>query len=278
MATTGELGPELLRRTADLVGQLIEQARQGGAERIGVVGTDALRNAADGAALADRIRQQSRQQLRILTGETEARLSYLGGTAYWVPSGEPATVVDVGGGSTEVVHGLGSRPVNGTSLKMGSDRILLGIKAADPPTARQRADAELRISMMLEGAPDAAQKGMLIANGGTASNLPVLLGAWRPLPDSKEALRDEGPREPWFTLNRDNIDQAVHLTATHSSAEVARRTGLSPARARLMAGGVLILLGLLERYQATELVVTERGLRDGVLLRLAAASARPRRA
>lgn len=269
MAASGQLGEELLQHTATLVGQLVEQARAEGADRIGLVGTEALRNATDGAALGDRIRQQCRQQLRILTGEAEARLSYLGATAFRVPPGEPATVVDIGGGSTEVVHGLGSRPVNGTSLRMGSDRLLIAVKAADPLTARQRVDAELRISMMLEEAPDAARQGVLIATGGTASNLPVLLGAWRPFPDSKDALRDEGPREPWITLNRDNIDRAVQETSTRSSAEVAIRTGLSPARARLMAGGVLVLLGLLERYQAREVVVTERGIRDGVLLRLA---------
>jgi exopolyphosphatase/guanosine-5'-triphosphate,3'-diphosphate pyrophosphatase len=273
VASTGELGPELLQRTAELVGQLIDQARSDGAERVGLVGTEALRNAADGAALRDRIRQQCKQQLRILTGEAEARLSYLGGTAFRVPAGQPATVIDVGGGSTEVVHGLGSRPVNGISLKLGSDRILLAIKASDPPTARQRVDAEMRISMLLEAAPEAAQQGELIASGGTASNLPVLLGVWRPFPDSKDTLRDEDSRESWITLNRENIEQAVHLTAAHSSAEVAMRTGVSPARARLMAGGVLVLLGLLERYRAQELVVTERGLRDGVLLRLASAAA-----
>lgn len=275
VAATGELGPELLQRTAELVGRLVEQARQDGAERFGVVGTEAIRNASDGAALRDRIWRETKQQLRILTGEAEARLSYLGGTAFWVPPGRPATVVDLGGGSTEVVHGRGSRPVNGISLRLGSDRILLAVRADDPPTARQRVDAELRISMLLERVPEAAEKGVLIATGGTASNLPVILGMWRPFPDSKDSLRDEGKRESWLTLNRDQVDQVVKLTANNSSREIARRTGLSRARARLMAGGVLVLLGLLERLQADELVVTERGLRDGVLLRLAAAADRP---
>ena len=273
VAATGDLGAELLQRTAELVGHLIGQARQDGAERIGLVGTEALRNAADGALLGDRIRERTKQQLRILTGEAEARLSYLGGTSFRVPPGQPATVVDVGGGSTEVVHGRGSRAVGGTSLKLGSDRVLLATKADDPPSERQRVDAEMRISMVLEEAPEPARSGVLIATGGTASNLPVLLGMWRPFPDSEDALRDEGPHEPWTTLSRDAVERAAQLTATHSSAEVAMRTGLSPARARLMAGGVLVLLGLLDRYRADELVVTERGLRDGVVLRLAAVAA-----
>jgi exopolyphosphatase/guanosine-5'-triphosphate,3'-diphosphate pyrophosphatase len=275
VGANGQLGGDLLERTALLIAHLVNQAREDGAGRIGLVGTEAIRNASDGAQLGQRIRERTRLQLRILSGEAEARLSYLGGTAFRVPKGQPATVVDVGGGSTEVVHGLGSRPVNGNSLKLGSDRILMAVQADDPPTARQRVDAEMRISMQLEAAPEAAQSGVIIATGGTAANLPVLLGLWRPFPDSKDVLREEDSREPWLSLSRDDVDRALHLTAAHSSAEVAMRTGLSPSRARLMAGGVLILRGLLERYGAEELVVTERGIRDGILLRLAATVARP---
>jgi exopolyphosphatase/guanosine-5'-triphosphate,3'-diphosphate pyrophosphatase len=270
VASRGSLGPELLEKTCLLLKHLVSQAREDGAQRVGLVGTEALRNASDGSELGQRVREATGQQLRILTGELEARLSYLGATSFRVARGVPATVVDVGGGSTEVVHGVGSRPVNGSSLKLGSDRLLMAVEATDPPTPRQRVDAEMRISMQLEAAPEAAQSGEMIATGGTAANLPVLLGLWRPFPDSKDVLRGEDSREPWLNLSRDDVDRALHLTAAHSSAEVAMRTGISPTRARLMAGGVLILRGLLERYGLEELVVTERGIRDGVLLRLAA--------
>jgi exopolyphosphatase/guanosine-5'-triphosphate,3'-diphosphate pyrophosphatase len=265
----------LLHQTVELVSNLVEQAQEDGAERVGVVGTEAVRSATDGPVLRDQIRERTRQQLRILTGEAEARLSYLGATSFYVPAGEPATVVDVGGGSTEVVHGIGSRPQDGVSLKLGSDRILQIARADDPPSERQRVDAETRISMVLEKAPEPAQRGVLIATGGTASNLPVLLGLWRPFADSLDTLHGEGPHDAWTTLDREAVERGVRLATVHSSAEVAIQTGLSPARARLMAGGVLVLRGLLEHYHADELVVTERGLRDGVLLRLAASPPNP---
>lgn len=269
VSATGQLGPELLEHTVELLGRLGNQARADGAERMGLVATEAVRNAADAAQLRDQLWERTGQQLRILTGEAEARLSYLGGTAFRIRSGEPATVVDIGGGSTEVVHGRGTTPVSGASLKLGSDRILLMTKADDPPTARQRVEAEARISMVLEAAPDRIGPGELIATGGTASNLPVLLRMRRPFPDAEDGLRSEADQEPWTMLSRDQVESAVSLTSDCSSAEVAQRTGLSPARARLMAGGVLVLLGLLDRYQADRLVATERGLRDGVLLQLA---------
>ena len=273
MESAHDLGPELLHQTVDLVSSLVEQAREDGAERVGVVGTEAIRNAADGPVLRDQIRERTREQLRILTGEAEARLSYLGGTSFYVATSAPATVVDVGGGSTEVVHGTGSRPRDGVSLKLGSDRILQIIRADDPPSERQRVDAETRISMVLEEAHAPASPGVLIATGGTASNLPVLLGMWRPFADSPDTLQGEGDRNPWTNLDREAVERAAGLTAVHSSADLAMRTGLSPARARLMAGGVLVLRGLLDHYHAEELVVTERGLRDGVLWRLAATPA-----
>jgi exopolyphosphatase / guanosine-5'-triphosphate,3'-diphosphate pyrophosphatase len=275
VAAIRELGPELLHQTAELVSNLVEEARQDGAERVGVVGTEAIRNAADGSVLRDQIRERTREQLRILTGEAEARLSYLGGTSFYVGADAPATVVDVGGGSTEVVHGTGSRPQDGVSLKLGSDRILQITRADDPPSERQLVDAETRISMVLEEAPAPARPAALIATGGTAANLPVLLGMWRPFVDSAETLHGEGPHDAWTTLDREAVERAVRLATVHSSAEVAMRTGLSPARSRLMAGGVLVLRGLLEHYHAEELVVTERGLRDGVLLRLAATPPHP---
>ncbi|MGH7691332.1 MAG: hypothetical protein ACRENY_01185 [Candidatus Dormibacteria bacterium] len=274
VAEAGDLGAELRQRTAELIQRLRQAAAADGAERIGLVGTEALRQAEDGAALVDRVRELTRLRLRILSGEMEAQLSYLGGTSFRVPPGEAATLVDVGGGSTEVVQGRGSRPTRGTSLKLGSDRILRETRAADPPTARQAVDAALRISMALEAAPDAPAAQVLIATGGSAANLPVLLGRWKAFADAGAELRDEPEREPWLVLARESVERAVRLTARHPSSEVARRTGLSPERARLLAGGSLILQGLLDRYQASQLVVTERGLRDGVLLRLAAAAAR----
>ncbi|MGH7639665.1 MAG: hypothetical protein ACREN7_05365 [Candidatus Dormibacteria bacterium] len=274
VAEHGELGEELRQETARLLQRTVARARQDGAQRLGLVGTEALRRAQDCPLLVDQVQQMAHLRLRVLTGELEARLSYLGGTAFRVATGQGATLADIGGGSTEVVQGTGTRPAGGVSLRLGSDRILQATGADDPPSPRQRADAALRISMTLEAAPEPRRGDLLIATGGTAANLPVLLDRWDALPDSSEALFEEGEREPWLSLSRDGVKRALGFTARHPAAEVARRTGLSPERARLMAGGTMVLWGLMEHYRAESLLVTEHGLRDGVLLRLAAAPAR----
>jgi exopolyphosphatase/guanosine-5'-triphosphate,3'-diphosphate pyrophosphatase len=274
VAARGHLGEELVSRTAELVAAMVEFAREEQVEAIGIVATEAIRIAPDSASLVGAVHRLSGENLRILPGEAEARLSYLGATAFRVQSDLPATVTDIGGGSTEVVQGRVTKPHNGTSLKLGSDQLLRLVAAGDPMTEREQTEAAARVSMMLEGVQREDDPGRLIATGGTASSLPVLLGRGRPATESSAlGLRSE-VGDPWTELTRADLERAVAMTSASSSAELAARTGLSPKRARLMAGGVLILRGLLDRYRADEFTVTERGLRDGVLLALAAARAK----
>ncbi len=271
VARQGELGAELISHTAALVAAMVALARQQQAESIGLVGTEAIRNAPDSQALVEQVKSLSGETLRVLTGEAEARLSYLGATAFKISSGQPATVADVGGGSTEVVQGLGTRPRNGTSLKLGSDQLLGAVQASDPLTSRQQVHAAARVSMILEAVPRSGDPGLLLATGGTASNLPVVLG--RRAAAMEAAVLGLRPEvgDAWTVLGRDEVERCKDLAMNRPSSELASETGLSPKRARLMAGGILILLGLLDRYRAEELTVTERGLRDGVILALAAA-------
>jgi exopolyphosphatase/guanosine-5'-triphosphate,3'-diphosphate pyrophosphatase len=270
----GRIGAPLIATVTDTVARMLDLARGSGAEDVGLVGTEAVRNAPDADQLVASVKAATSETLRILTGEAEARLSYLGATAFRVPAGEPATVADVGGGSTEVVQGKGTRPRNGTSLKLGSDQLLNLIKASDPPTTQQQVHAAARVSMILEAVPRSQPPGTLMATGGTASNVPVLLGARRPAVESARLSLREEAGEAWTHVDRSDLEKALELTMSRSSGVLAAATGLTPRRARLMAGGLVILVGLLDRYQADGLTVTERGLRDGVALALAAARAR----
>ncbi len=274
VARRGQLGPVLIATVTETVRAMLEMARDSGAQAIGMVATEAVRNSSDSPQLASSILDATGQVLRVLTGEAEARLSYLGATAFKVQAGEPATVADVGGGSTEVVRGTGTRPQQGVSLKLGSDQLLTTVHASDPPTDQQQAHAAARVSMMLEGTPRPEASTQLLATGGTASNVPVLLGLRSPSPDGGADSLHPELGEPWQFLTRAQLDQARELALSRSSQQLATETGLSPRRARLMAGGLIILTGLLDRYQETGITVTERGLRDGVVLAVAASRSR----
>ncbi len=274
VAGQGQLGEVLVEMVTATVTEMLELARGDGAEAIGLVATEAIRNSPDADALVAAVLAATGQTLRVVTGEAEARLSYLGATAFKVQAGEPATVADVGGGSTEVIHGSGTRPQLGTSLRLGSDQLLTLIGAADPPTRQQLAHAAARVSMMLEGVPRGESAGMLLATGGTASNVPVVLELRAATPEAADLSLQPETGPAWMSLTREQLNAALELTLSDSSGRLAGKTGLSRRRSRLMAGGLIILAGLLDRYQLPEITVTERGLRDGVVLAVAASRSR----
>ncbi|MHB1499794.1 MAG: Ppx/GppA phosphatase family protein [Candidatus Dormibacteria bacterium] len=274
VAGQGQLGEVLVEMVTATVAEMLELARGDGAEAIGLVATEAIRNSPDADALVAAVLAATGQTLRVVTGEAEARLSYLGATAFKVQAGEPATVADVGGGSTEVIHGSGTRPQLGSSLQLGSDQLLTLIGASDPPTRQQLAHGAARVSMMLEGVPRGESDGMLLATGGTASNVPVMLGLRAAAPEAADLCLQPETGPAWMSLTREQLNAALELVLSDSSGRLARQTGLSRRRSRLMAGGLIILVGLLDRYQLPVVTVTERGLRDGVVLAVAASRSR----
>ncbi len=271
----GRLGPELIERVADTVSTMLQLAREDGAEEVRMVATEFARLAPDAGDLVRAVRETSGASLRVLTGEAEARLSYLGATAYRVSPKSPALVADIGGGSTEVVVGEGTRPRLATSVRLGSAQLLRAVSADDPPSLRQLADAEALASMALESAPQPDRPRALLATGGTAANLPVLLGRRPAAADSGPLRLFDEKGEGWTEVSRLELTRASLLTRELSSVELAARSGLSERRARLMSGGVVIVRALMERYGAAAATVTERGLRDGVILALAASQRSP---
>ena len=271
----GQLGPELIERVADTVSTMLQLAREDGAEEVRMVATEFARLAPDAGDLVRAVRERSGASLRVLTGEAEARLSYLGATAYRVSPKAPALVADIGGGSTEVVVGEGTRPRLATSVRLGSAQLLRAVSADDPPSPRQLADAEALASMALESAPRPDGPRALLATGGTAANLPVLLGRRPAAGDSGPLRLFDEKGEGWTEVSRLELTRASLLTRELNSAELAARSGLSERRARLMSGGVVIVRALMERYGAEAATVTERGLRDGVILALAASRRSP---
>ncbi len=271
----GRLGRELIEQVVGTLSNMLQLASSDGAEEVRMVATEFARRAPDAGELVRAVREGCGTNLRVLTGEAEARLSYLGATAFRVSPRTPALVADIGGGSTEVVVGEGTRPHLATSVRLGSAQLLRAVSADDPPSPRQLADAEALASMSLEAAPAPDGPRALLATGGTAANLPVLLGR-RPAGAESGPLRLLGESgEGWTEVSRLELTRAALLTRELSSAELAARSGLGERRARLMAGGVVIVRALMERYGAGLATVTERGLRDGVILALAASRRGP---
>ena len=242
----GELGsavPGLI----DTLGTFADQARRMGAVSITVAGTDPLRRAADGAMVIQRIRSTTGLEAASLSHEEEAMLALLG-----VQSGRPVSddmvMVDVGGGSTEILLAGPSRLPEAVGLPLGAARMTGKHVTNDPPTASEVGALSAEVALAMLRAPD-SRAAQLVAVGGTARNL----------------LRIGAPLENRI-LTRTRMRAALDAMASASAASIAERHGVRVSRARVLPAGAAILLGALDRYQLDRLRVAEGGLREGLIL------------
>ncbi len=265
VAATGRLGPEAIETASTTVAELVTAARGAGAATVVLAATEAVRRAADRSDLVDAVRARCGLGLRVLTGEEEARLSFLGATAARGAAAGEVAVFDCGGASTEVVLGSGPRIRTAMSLPIGSDALIQRHAFGDPPSPAERAAAAAAVDRILATAPR-GDPGCGVATGGTAANLPALLG--RRLPPTGEGSGELGPplRDEPVALSLAQLAEAQAVTDRRPSAQVAAATGLHPDRARLLAGGTQLLLAIAHHYRLAALTVTERGLRDGLLI------------
>jgi exopolyphosphatase/guanosine-5'-triphosphate,3'-diphosphate pyrophosphatase len=220
-------------------------ARELGATDIRGVATAAVRQAVNRDELVRAVRTSCGLDVEVLSADEEARLAFAGAarTLGYVPDG-PLAVVDVGGGSSELVVGTAPDQVSWcASFAVGSGQIADECLHSDPPSAAELAQARARVDAALDGArpPFAA---VAVAVGGSAASL----------------RRIAGP-----TLDAEAFARSLTLLAAEGAAEVARRFELEPDRIRLLPAGLLILQAASERFGAP-LEIGHGGLREGILL------------
>jgi exopolyphosphatase/guanosine-5'-triphosphate,3'-diphosphate pyrophosphatase len=242
----GMIGAAKLAEVVGVVAGQLELARGFGAESVRCVATAAVRRARNGQELVARVAEGcDGLQVEVLSGEDEARLAFLG-AAYDVSvgAGEELGVVDVGGGSSEVVVG---RPPDQVlwweSLAVGSGEIADACLRSDPPSERELAAARVRVADALgDVAPPPVARA--VAVGGSATSLTRLVGP---------------------VLDAGAFGRSLTLLASVPVAEVAARFALDVERVRLLPAGLLILEAISGRLRAP-LVVGRGGIREGVLL------------
>ncbi len=241
----GTIPPEKISEVVEVVGRQLETAGNIGAMEVYGVATAAIRRATNGAALLDEIRSAYGLVIEVLSGEAEARLAFLGvaGTLGHDPQGSLG-VVDVGGGSSELVVGTAPDIIGwSTSFGVGSGDLADRYLKSDPPLADELDAARAHVADALEGI-DAPQPAEAVAVGGSAASL----------------RRLAGPR-----LDPDSFARSLALLGSEPASEVSRRFALDVERVRLLPAGLLILQAASELFGAP-LQIGRGGVREGVLL------------
>src|SRR5437588_1066478 len=171
------VGNRLIRpareRTVEVIGEFMRVARRAGAEGIAAVGTSVLREAENGAEFRAQVRQECGLPIEVISGEQEAELAYTGNIhdrALPATDGE-RVVLDIGGGSTEIVRGIGHSITGLASFPLGAVRLTEGYLKSDPPAAAECSAAEMAIEQALSDVRPLAPASLLLGSGGTLYNL-----------------------------------------------------------------------------------------------------------
>jgi exopolyphosphatase/guanosine-5'-triphosphate,3'-diphosphate pyrophosphatase len=254
---TGLLQPEPLRRTADAIVGMVEEARREGVAEIAAVGTAGMRIAGNSAELVEDVRSRCGVEIEVISGEEEARLAYVAATSE-LPVGDGHLVVfDTGGGSTEFTFGRREHVDERFSVDVGAARFterfgLEGVVQDDQLASAQRAIAdELG---RLDGRPRPAA---VVGMGGALTNLAAV----------RHALVEYDPDVVHGTvLERAEIDRQIELYRTQTVEQRRRIVGLQPRRAEVILAGACIVRTVLDKLGCDELTVSDRGLRHGLIV------------
>jgi exopolyphosphatase/guanosine-5'-triphosphate,3'-diphosphate pyrophosphatase len=250
----GRLGEARAELTATLAAYKIA-ALSRDASAITVVATDPLRRAPDAAEAVVEIEAATGIRVTTISHEEEATIALLGVTG-GRPVARTTVLVDVGGGSTEVlVAGPGGEPV-AVGLPLGATR-LSGLHVhADPPAGAEFEAMAFDAARAMELAPD-ARPAELVAVGGTARSL----------------LR-VGPPLRSRVLTARRLRDALRLIGSMPAAALAERYSVRPSRAAVLPGGAVILESARRRYELDHVRVAKGGLREGLILATAHAGDR----
>ena len=257
---TGRLDPVALARTVVVLARDCRRARALGSERIRVAATSAVRDAGDSRdAYAAAVRHHAGSELEVVTGEQEAALSFLGATHGLDPADGPFLVLDVGGGSTELVTGSEpGRAEHAVSTQIGSVRLTERHIASDPPTPRELAAVEAAVEAALGEAGRAApadRARTLVACAGTPTTLQAIsLGLARYDPDRIHRT--------WLAL--EDAERILSEAARLTNAELAAMPVMSRGRGDVIVAGAAVLVGVMRRFGFDRALVSETDILDGL--------------
>ncbi|MCR5296325.1 MAG: Ppx/GppA family phosphatase [Clostridiales bacterium] len=254
----GNLSGESIRRAAAAVGRMAEEARKRGAEQVDVFATSAARDAANGECFIREIARAAGTEPVIISGEEEASLSFYGASEASKQPGR-CGVIDIGGGSTEIVTGEGEKIDCAFSCQMGAVRLYQAIqleRREDMVIAEQAAAEILREKMEETGG--FRNPGNWIGTGGTFTTLAAMV---KKIPWTDRTCM-HGTQ-----VSREEIRRIGEQLADMDLEERKKLPGLQPGRADIVVHGICILLAVMTHLEIGEITVSEWGNMDGYLRR-----------
>jgi exopolyphosphatase/guanosine-5'-triphosphate,3'-diphosphate pyrophosphatase len=263
--TSGQLAGEAIEDVCEVVGGYVPRYQELGAERVAAIATSAVRDASNGDAFIAELRERFALDARTLDGEEEARLTFLGACSG--RSCHHTLVIDIGGGSTELVIGSGDEVTFHASLQAGVVRHTERYLTTDPPNAADLEELAADVRRQIDGAM--AEDPMIVAQEGIAvAGTPTSLAAISMELDPYDPDRVHG-----HCLELPAIQRMLSQLASLPLAERLEMPGLQPGRAPTIVAGVVILAEAMRAFGLDEIEVSEHDILYGAALNAALAAA-----
>lgn len=257
----GRIAQEAVEELIAFTARSLQLAEDKGATEVMGFATSAIRDASNGDQIIDRVRDETGQDIMVLSGEDEARLTYLAARRWFGWSSGRILVVDIGGGSLELASGTEEEPDVAISLPLGAGRMNRAFLADDPPTEEStralRRHARATIAEVVGRVRRFGPPSLAVATSKTLKQLARVGGA-APSSEGDYVRR---------TIRLDQLTEIVPRLAAMTAAERSRIPGVSEGRSVQMVAGGIVAEAAMELLELDELAVCPWALREGVILR-----------
>jgi len=266
---TGFIAKEKVERALNVAKHFALLGRNRGVAKVLGVATAAIREASNGGELLDRIEREAGIKVRTVTGEEECRLIYLAVRHFMNLSARPALVVDVGGGSAELMVGTDREMLFARSLKLGGARLkdLFITKQPVPKSDHQRIHRHLRET--LEPTLEEIRRlgpAQVIGTSGTIINIGSVVSERR---DDEALANPQG-----FTFTLDDLEDLHKDLVRADEGELNGMKGLDPDRRDIILPGACLLIEVLEALGLESVTLCDKAIREGLVLDYVAKNAK----
>jgi exopolyphosphatase/guanosine-5'-triphosphate,3'-diphosphate pyrophosphatase len=257
---TGHIDDAALARTLECIAGYARRWTELGASRVRITATSAVRDAEDRDRFFAAVREIAGVDAEVLTGEEEARTTFLGAVSS-IEGAPPYVVLDIGGGSTELIRGH-DHPESMTSRQLGCVRLTERCLHGDPPSSMEIHEAHDAIDRELDAAErlvDPRSAATLVGVAGTVTTLAALhLGL-----DEYEPEKIHGTR-----MTTPEVADLTAWLGTMTAAQRGQLGPMEPGREDVILAGALILTRIMQRFAFDEVLVSEADILDGIVLGL----------
>jgi len=259
-SSRGKLSNEAAARTLEVISEYAAKAKELQSEKIRLVATSAVREASNGSEFAQMVFAKTSIPLDVVSGEEEARLS-LAGVTLAVEDVEVILVLDIGGGSTELIFSRDGNIVKAKSIPVGAVSVTESFFHNDPPNTSEISNICTFLEKNMFGYEEfkGTISSPLVGTAGTITTLAAI---------SLEMKKYDPEKINGFVLNLEEVKNILKRFMNCSLNERQKITGLEPKRADVIIGGTKILISVMERFGYERLVVSDFGLREGIIVDL----------